>query len=314
MSAEATRPKQKPKGTVLVIGVPMDLGAGRRGVDMGPSAIRIGGLHEKLAQMGAAAEDAGNIEVKIPEEAPRGEKKQMYLKEIAQVCKRLSKRVAQTLEKAKFPLILGGDHSLAAGSVAGTSHFYRKQKRKIGLIWIDAHTDMNTSESSSSGNVHGMPLAAILGVGPRELSEIEGYVPKVDVTNTVVIGVRSVDVRERENIKEAGLRVITMKELDVRGLSAVMGEALEIASDGTAGFHCSFDLDVVDPQVAPGVGTPVRGGINYRESHLAMEMVADSGKLLSLDCVEVNPVLDSENNTGLLAVGLICSALGKKIL
>ena len=314
MIAEATRPKQKPKGTVLVIGVPMDLGAGRRGVDMGPSAIRIGGLHEKLAQMGAAAEDAGNIEVKIPEEAPRGEKKQMYLEEIAQVCKRLSKRVAQTLEEAKFPLILGGDHSLAAGSVAGTSHFYRKQKRKIGLIWIDAHTDMNTSETSSSGNVHGMPLAAILGVGPRELSEIEGYVPKVDVANTVVIGVRSVDVRERGNIKEAGLRVVTMKELDVRGLPAVMEEALEIASEGTAGFHCSFDLDVVDPQVAPGVGTPVRGGINYRESHLAMEMVADSDKLLSLDCVEVNPVLDSENNTGLLAVGLICSALGKKIL
>ncbi len=314
MSAEATRPKQKPKGTVLVIGVPMDLGAGRRGVDMGPSAIRIGGLHEKLAQMGAAAEDAGNIEVKIPEEAPRGEKTQMFLEEIAQICKRLSKRVVQALEEAKFPLILGGDHSLAAGSVAGTSHFYRKQKRKIGLIWIDAHTDMNTSETSSSGNVHGMPLAAILGVGPRELSEIEGYVPKVDVANTVVIGVRSVDVREKRNIKEAGLRVVTMKELDVRGLSAVMEEALEIASDGTAGFHCSFDLDVVDPQVAPGVGTPVRGGINYRESHLAMEMVADSGKLLSLDCVEVNPVLDSENNTGLLAVGLICSALGKKIL
>ena len=314
MSAEATRPKQKPKGTVLVIGVPMDLRAGRRGVDMGPSAIRIGGLHEKLAQMGAAAEDAGNIEVKIPEEVPRGEKKQMYLEEIAQVCKRLSKRVAQTLEKAKFPLILGGDHSLAAGSVAGTSHFYRKQKRKIGLIWIDAHTDMNTSTTSSSGNVHGMPLAAILGMGPSELSEIEGYVPKVDVANTVVIGVRSVDVRERGNIKEAGLRVVTMKELDVRGLPAVMEEALEIASEGTAGFHCSFDLDVVDPQVAPGVGTPVRGGINYRESHLAMEMVADSDKLLSLDCVEVNPVLDSENNTGLLAVGLICSALGKKIL
>ncbi|MDA2927405.1 arginase, partial [Acidobacteria bacterium AH-259-G07] len=208
----------------------------------------------------------------------------------------------------------GGDHSLAAGSIAGTSSFYRGQNKKIGLIWIDAHADMNTPETSPSGNVHGMSLAAVLGLEPRELSEIEGFSPKVESASTIAIGVRSIDALEKQNIDKTDLRVVTMKELDMRGMRAVMEEALERAITGTEGFHCSFDLDVVDPQVAPGVGTPVRGGITYRESHLAMEMIADSSKLLSLDCVEVNPVLDGGNVTGLLGVELICSALGKKIL
>ncbi len=297
-----------------MIGVPMDLGAGRRGVDMGPSALRIGGLQQKLEAVNIPVEDGGNVEVKIAEEAVRGEKRQMFLPEIAQVCTRVAARVMETLEKRKFPLILGGDHSLAAGSVAGTSSFYRGQNKKIGLIWMDAHTDMNTPGSSLSGNVHGMPLSAVLGFEPRELSDIEGFAPKVLADHTTVIGARSIDSREKSNIKKAGLRVITMKELDMRGMRAAMEEAVERATDGTRGFHCSLDLDVVDPQVAPGVGTPVRGGITYRESHLAMEIVADSSKLLALDCVELNPVLDSENATGLLGVELICSALGKRIL
>jgi arginase len=207
-----------------------------------------------------------------------------------------------------------GDHSLAAGSIAGTSAFFRNQNKKIGVIWIDAHADMNVPESSPSGNVHGMPLAAGLGLGPRELSEIGDFSPKVSPENAVVNGARSIDVLEKLNIEKEGLRVIAVKELDMRGMKGVMEEALERACDGTEGFHFSLDLDVVDPQVAPGVGAPVRGGITYRENHLAMEIVADSGKLLALDCVEVNPVLDTENSTGSLAVELICSGLGKDIL
>jgi len=292
----------------------MDLGAGRRGVDMGPSAIRIGGLHRKLEGVNIRVEDGGNLEVNIPEKAVRGEQREVFLQEIAQVCKLVAGRVRETLEENKFPLILGGDHSVAAGSIAGTSSFFRRQNKKIGLIWIDAHTDMNTPESSLSGNVHGMPLAAVLGLKPTELSEIEGFSPKVNGVNGVVIGARSIDAREKPKIQEAGLRVITMKELDMRGMKAVMEEAVQLATDGTAGFHCSLDLDVVDPQVAPGVGTPVRGGMTYRESHLAMEIIADSAQLLALDCVEVNPVLDKGNMTGLLGVELICSALGKRIL
>ena len=292
----------------------MDLGAGRRGVDMGPSAIRIGGIHSALVGMNIKVEDGGNVEVKIPEAADRGEQKQVFLNEIARVCETLADLVAETLGQEKFPLTLGGDHSLAAGSIAGTSAFFRNQNKKIGVIWVDAHADMNVPQSSPSGNVHGMPLAALMGLGPVELSEIAEFSPKVSAENVVVIGARSIDVREKLNIEKAGLRVITMKELDMRGMKAVMEEAMEGVCAGTEGFHCSFDLDVVDPQVAPGVGTPVRGGITCRENNLAMEIVADSGKLLALDCVEVNPVLDTENVTGLLAVELICSGLGKEIL
>ncbi len=297
-----------------IIGVPMDLGAGRRGVDMGPSAMRIGGLHQKLSRLGIVVEDAGNIEVKIPEELHYGEEKQMYLEQISIVCRVLAQSVFQTLKNEKFPLVLGGDHSIAVGSVSGTSSFYRASGQKIGLIWIDAHADMNTPETSPSGNVHGMPLSLLLGMGPSELTEVEGFSPKVEVRNTIVIGARSIDRLERQTIQDSGLRVVTMKELDMRGMKSVLEEALERASDGTAGFHCSVDVDVVDPQSAPGVGTPVHGGITYRESHLAMEMIFDSAKLRALDFVEVNPVLDTGNSTGQLGVELISSALGKKIL
>lgn len=302
------------KRILRIIGVPMDLGAGRRGVDMGPSAIRIGGVHQRIRDLGIEVEDAGNVGVKLLEEAARGKKEKMYLREIRQVCKRLALRVRQTLEEERLPLVLGGDHSIAAGSVAGVASHFRQHHENIGLIWIDAHTDMNIPETSPSGNVHGMPLAAILGLGPKELMEIEGFSPKIQVRNAVVVGARSIDKKEKTNIERAGLRVITMKEIDMRGMRSAMEEAVSLACDGTAGFHCSFDLDVVDPQIAPGVGTPVMGGMTYRESHLAMEMMYDSRRLVSLELVEVNPVLDVSNRTGQLAVDLICSALGKKIL
>ena len=292
----------------------MDLGAGRRGVDMGPSAIRIGGLHQRLEQLGCQVEDAGNLDVRIPEQTDYGEEKQMFLNEIAQVCRRLARSVFEALEDDCLPLVLGGDHSLAAGSVAGCASFHSERGEKIGLIWMDAHADMNLPETSPSGNVHGMPLAAIVGLGPPELGEIEGFSPKVDPANVTVVGARSIDRRERDNIERSGVRVITMKELDMRRMNGAMEEALERATQGTAGFHCSFDLDVVDPQVAPGVGTPVLGGVTYRESHLAMEMVADSQRMISLELVEVNPVIDLQNATGLLGVELISSALGKRIL
>ena len=292
----------------------MDLGAGRRGVDMGTSAIRIGGLHQRLEQLGCQVEDAGNLDVRIPEQTDYGEEKQMFLNEIAQVCRRLARSVFEALEDDCLPLVLGGDHSLAAGSVAGCASFHRERGEKIGLIWMDAHADMNLPETSPSGNVHGMPLAAIVGLGPPELGEIEGFSPKVDPANVTVVGARSIDRRERDNIERSGVRVITMKELDMRRMNGAMEEALERATQGTAGFHCSFDLDVVDPQVAPGGGTPVLGGVTYRESHLAMEMVADSQRMISLELVEVNPVIDLQNATGLLGVELISSALGKRIL
>ncbi len=307
-------PNLRPERLVRVIGVPMDLGDGRRGVDMGPSAIRIGGLHRRLEQLRCRVEDVGNLDVRIPEQTDCGEEKQMFLDEIAQVCRKLARSVFEALDDGCLPLVLGGDHSLAAGSVAGSASFHRGRGEKIGLIWIDAHADMNLPETSPSGNVHGMPLAAIVGLGPPELEEIEGFSPKVDPANVTVIGARSIDRRERDNIQRSGIRVITMKELDMRRMNGAMGEALGRATQGTAGFHCSFDLDVVDPQVAPGVGTPVLGGITYRESHLAMEMVADSQSLISLELVEVNPVLDVQNATGLLGVELISSALGKRIL
>ena len=305
---------QEPAGTVEIIGVPMDLGAGRRGVDMGPSALRIAGLHRRLTEMGLSVIDGGNLVVRIPEELPREPGKQIYLEEIARVCRGLSDWIEECLNRRSLPLVLGGDHSIAVGSVSGTAAYFHRKKKKIGLIWIDAHTDFNTPESSPSGNVHGMPLAALMGLGPGELTSIGGCSPKIDVRNTIVVGVRSVDRRERENIKQTGLRVVTMEELDKRGMRSVMEEALAVASEGTAGYHCSFDLDVVDPQTSPGVGTPVQGGITYRESHLAMEMIGESRNLLSLDFVEVNPILDTVNTTGRLAVELICSALGAKIL
>ena len=299
---------------IRVIGVPLDLGQSRRGVDMGPSAVRVAGLEARLEALGHVVEDGGNIAVAIPEQKKEGHPNAKYLKEITATCTKHAELVLKTLEAGKVPLSLGGDHSMGAGTVAGVAEFYRKQNQKIGLIWIDAHTDINTPDSSPSGNVHGMPLAAIMGLGPPELANIFGFSPKVQPENCVLVGVRDIDVIEKANVHRAGIEVFTMRDIDERGMRTVMEEALRLAGRGTAGYHVSLDMDWVDPEDAPGVGTPVRGGATYREAHLAMEIIADHGRLLSMEIVEVNPVIDEHNRTADLAVELALSAFGKKIL
>ncbi len=299
---------------IHIIGVSLDLGGNRRGVDMGPSALRIAGLAERLAALGLPVVDAGDLVAPIPEVKAFGDPSKKYIREIARVCERLYKTSLAVLEKGGIPLVLGGDHSLGAGSVAATADCLRREGKPLGLIWVDAHGDMNTPATSSSGNVHGMPLAALLGSEPAELSRIGGFSPKVTPERTVLIGIRNLDDREKERIREAGVRVFTMKDIDRSGIAATVEQAIAIASKGGAELHVSFDLDVCDPGIAPGVGTPVKGGFNYREAHMLMEMIADSGLLRALDLVEVNPILDDRNMTAILGAELASSALGQKIL
>jgi arginase len=304
-----------PTRDIRMIGVPLDMGASRRGVDMGPSAVRVAGLEARLEALGHRVTDAGNIRVEIVETQAMGNKNARYLKEIAKTCTHTAEAVAEALGQGATPLVLGGDHSLAAGSVAGVAEFHRRQNKKIGLVWLDAHSDINTPETSPSGNVHGMPLAALLGLGPEPLSGICGFSPKVSPENAVLIGLRDIDAAERDNLRRAGMtEVYTMRDIDERGMRAVMEEALRAAGRGTAGYHVSLDMDWIDPEDAPGVGTPVRGGATYREAHLAMEIIADHGRLLGFEIVEVNPVIDEHNRTADLAVELACSVFGKKIL
>jgi arginase len=282
---------------------------------MGPSAMRVAGLEARLEALGHQVTDSGNIRVEIAETQGFGDPHARYLKQIADTCTRTAEAVVKILEEGRTPLVLGGDHSLAAGSVSGVAEFYRRQNQKIGVLWIDAHTDINTPDTSPSGNVHGMPLASLLGLGPEPLSKIFGYAPKIAPKNTVLIGIRDVDAAERENIRRAGIaKVYTMRDIDERGMRAVMEEALQAAGRGTAGYHVSLDMDWIDPEDAPGVGTPVRGGATYREAHLAMEILADHARMVSFEIVEVNPVIDEHNRTADLAVELACSAFGKKIL
>jgi arginase len=299
---------------IRIIGVPMDLGASRRGVDMGPSALRVAGLQSRLKQLGRQVEDEGNVMVPQAEEQPYGEKKARYLDEIAQTCKGLAERVRKTLEEDMFPLVLGGDHSIAAGTVAGAAAHFHKTGKRIGVIWLDAHGDMNTPDSSPSGNVHGMPLASIMGYGPPELVDLAGVKPMVEPRNVALVGIRDLDSKERRFAKESGVHVFTMRDIDERGMREVMAEAIRFAGDDTAGIAVSLDMDFVDPSDAPGVGTPVRGGVTYREAHLALEMIADSRAMVSFELVEINPVIDLHNTTALLGVELVLSGLGKKIL
>jgi arginase len=299
---------------IAIIGAPMDLGSGRRGVDMGPSAIRLAGLNEKLISLGYEVDDLGNVAVAQPESCPIGKTEARYLPQIALTCERLADMVEGAADKGQVPVVLGGDHSVAIGTVSGISRYFHKRQSSMGLIWIDAHADMNTPSTSPSGNVHGMPLSCVIGAGPKELTNIGGYAPKVQPSHVVLIGLRSVDDIERFNVRGAGVHPFTMRDIDERGLPSVIREALDIVTAGTAGFHLSFDLDAVDPREAPGVGTPVPGGITYREAHLAMELICDSRKMTSLEMVEVNPVLDEANRTASLAVELVTSALGKRIL
>jgi arginase len=299
---------------IAIIGAPLDLGQDRRGVDMGPSAMRVANLNKRLVSLGYEVEDRGNIPVAQPEAAPEGPSHARYLPQIAETCRRLAVAVGQAASQNKVPLLLGGDHSIAVGSIAGLSRTFRKKKQSVGLIWMDAHADMNTPETSPSGNIHGMPLACCIGMGPKELTHLFGYSPKVAPRNVALVGVRNIDQLEAPHVRDSGVRAFTMRHIDERGLRAVMDEAIEIASNGTAGFHLSLDMDYVDPSEAPGVGTPVRGGGTYREAHLAMEMICDSGRMLSMEVVEVNPVIDEVNRTADLAVELVMSALGKRIL
>ena len=292
----------------------MDLGAGRRGVDMGPSAMRLAGLNEKLAALGYEVDDLGNVVVEQPESSPVGQPEARYLPQIAHTCARLADMVEKAAANHRVPLVLGGDHSVAVGTVSGMSRHFQSKGKTMGLIWVDAHADMNTPSTSPGGNVHGMPLACVIGQGPRELTHILGYAPKVAASAVALVGLRSVDDIERLNVRGAGVHAFTMRDIDERGLPAVMREAIGIATSATAGFHLSFDMDALDPSEAPGVGTPVRGGITYREAHTAMELICDSGMMTSMEMVEVNPVLDEVNRTASLAVELITSALGKRIL
>ena len=301
-------------GKTAIIGVLMDLGADRRGVDMGPSAIRVADLNARLESLGYTVEDFGNISVRNAEMMQIVDSSVKYLPEIKEACDQLAKDVETALDSGAIPIVLGGDHSIAIGSVSGLSSFYHKRDQRVGVIWFDAHGDMNTPETSPSGNIHGMPFAAILGHGSKELTHIGGFSPKVYPEDCVLIGARSVDPEEAVALRASGIRVITMRELDERGMSSVIDEAIWLASRRTAGFHVTMDMDFVDPDFAPGVGTPVPGGPTYRESHLAMEKVADSGKMLSFELTEVNPVLDISNKTAQLGVELILSAFGKKIM
>jgi arginase len=299
---------------IHIIGVSLDLGGNRRGVDMGPSAFRIAGLGERLTALGMTVVDEGDLVAPIPEVKAAGDPQKKYVREIARVCERLYKTSLSVLDKGAIPLVLGGDHSLAAGSVAATAGHARQADARIGAIWVDAHGDMNTPSSTGSGNVHGMPLAALLGPEPAELAKIGQRSPKFRPDRTVLIGIRNLDDHEKQRIRYAKVHVFTMKDIDRHGIAVVMKRALSLAGKDTRGVHVSFDLDVCDPSIAPGVGTPVKGGLDYREAHMVMEMVADSGLLRALDLVECNPILDDRNTTAILGVELASSALGLKII
>jgi arginase len=300
--------------TVRIIGVPLDLGASRRGTDVGPSALRIAGLGAALRRMGYDVALEEDIPAPAMETRRSEDKHARYKPQILDVCTRLATRVKEVVDAGDFPLVLGGDHSIAMGTVAGTAAHYHEKEQPIGLIWFDAHGDMNVPKSSPSGNIHGMPLAHLLGKGDDDLKNILGFHPKVKPENVALIGIRAIDAGERKIIRDSGIHAFTMREIDEHGMAAVARRALEVVNDGTAGFHVSFDVDGCDPTVIPGSGTLVPGGVSFREAHLLMEYVADSSRLLSLEIVELNPFLDERNISAKRALELILSAMGKSIL
>ena len=300
--------------TVHIIGVPMDLGAGRRGVDMGPSAIRIAGIHERLRDLGYKVIDEGDLAIKTQEEQRIKDPHAKYLPEITRVVTVLARKVEKVVDRGHFPLVLGGDHSIAIGTISGISAFARKRRKKLGVFWIDAHGDFNSPETSPTGNIHGMPLAVCTGLGPRPLLTVNGSFTKVEPHNVAIIGLRNLDKGERQNLLKNGVRIFTMEDIDKYGIHRVMKNALQQIAKDVDYLHVSFDLDSVDPVYAPGVGTPVKGGLDYREAHLIMEMLAESKKMTSLEMVEVNPIVDNRNQSAEFAVELMQSAFGKKIL
>ncbi|MCA8959383.1 MAG: arginase [Planctomycetes bacterium] len=307
--------------SVHVIGMPLDHGAGRRGVGMGPTAIRIARLHEALGRLGYEVHEHGDVHVSIPESLEQGDTKAKYLRVVAEACRELSAQVKSVLDQGALPLVIGGDHSLAIGSISGAAHHLvaraggdGQAAPKLGLLWFDAHADINTPETSVSGNIHGMPVACLLHRGPDELRSIGYDGPKLAPERVVQVGLRDIDRAEKRLVKESGIYAFTMADIDRRGLARVVEEAIDIATRDCDLLHVSFDIDVMDPRVAPGTGTPVLGGLSFREAHLALEMVAESGRLGSFELVEVNPILDEQNRTAEIGVDLIASALGKTIL
>lgn len=298
------------RGKISIVGAPMDLGQLRRGVDMGPSAIRYAGVVERLESLGYQVNDLGDIEIgrdRLTTDPLTGLRN---LEAVVQASTKIADKVDKIMKEGSFPLVLGGDHSIAIGTLAGISKYFKK----LGVIWFDAHGDLNTPETSPSGNIHGMPLAVSFGLGETTLTQIGGYCPKIQPENIVIIGARSLDEGEKRLIKEKGIKVYTMHEIDRLGIPKVIEETIAYFKDRTDGVHLSLDLDGLDPLYAPGVGTPVEGGLNYRESHLAMEMFFESEMITSAEFVEVNPILDERNKTGVLAVGLMASLFGESLL
>lgn len=300
---------------IRLIDVPMDLGAGRRGVDMGPSALRLAGIKEKISAMGFSVEDdQDDIFVPIPEHGHVANTKLKFLKEIVTTCEHLAHRVELAKKEGFFPIVMGGDHSIAIGTIAGLSSWYKKQGKKLGVVWVDAHADMNTPETSPTGNIHGMPLAVNIGLGAPELINLYGDFQKLDPKNVALIGIRDLDRDEKKNVKARGINAYTMADIDRLGIYAVIQEAISILKERVDVIHISFDVDGMDPGVAPGVGTPVPGGLRFRETHLIMETLAETGMVGSMEITEINPILDIRNQTAETAVEMVCSALGKTIL
>jgi arginase len=306
--------KSNPKANVSIIGFPMDLGADRRGVDMGPSALRIAGLQTKLEALGYNVNDIGDIKIEIMEKQKIKNPKLKYLDEIVKTSKLLADKVQKVLEKGDFPLSIGGDHSMALGTISGIASFCKKRNLKIGVIWIDAHSDMNTDETSPSGNIHGMPLASLLGLGCDELVNFLGFSPKLSPEDCALIGIRSVDAAEKLNIKKLKVPIYTMTDIDKLGIHRIIAKVLKQFREKVDHIHVSFDVDSVDPSVAPGVGTPVPGGLSYREAHLLMETIAECGCMSSLEVTEVNPILDFKNQSAVFTAELIASSMGQRIL
>ena len=313
-SASPAVPDAGRRKPVSILGVPLAYGASMAGVELGPAALRVARLSRRIAQLGYEVRDLGDIQVEESQATPEHGEKLKHLREIKLACEDLAQRTESVLTGGGLPLILGGDHSIAIGSISGFASYCRKRSETAGLIWFDAHADMNTPETTPSGNIHGMPLAVLLGYGAGELTNISGFAPKLDPALCVHVGARDIDRDERKLISDLGIRFMTMREIDERGMLACMDEAIEIASRAAGGYAVTFDVDALDPGDAPGSGTLVRGGLTYREAHLAMEMIADAGGMSSLEVVEINTALDVNNKTAELGVELILSALGKTIL
>lgn len=295
---------------VRIVGVPMDLGANRRGTDMGPSAVRAAQLASRLETLDHDVQDGGNVFAHEPETRTASKTGMRFLDEIVRTCEALARRVRRAKAAGEIPLIIGGDHSLSMGTSAGLA----AEDARVGVVWIDAHADFNTPDTTPSGNVHGMPLASMVGLGDPRLCEIGGIAPKVRESDVAIVGARSIDEEEAKALRASNVSVFTMRDIDEHGMRTVMEQVLEAVMDGPEWLHVSLDMDVMDPGIAPGVGTPIQGGISYREAHLAMELISDTEQLGSLEIVEINPILDERNRTADLAVGLAASALGKRIL